>query len=122
MDFAALATVAAAAAVKELATATAKGGLAAGQSVWSWIRSRAGNDQNPSLDRIETEPERASSKVAAQGIVMGLLEDRPEMAEELAQLLKSAGHTNIARQEATSGDNAQTAQVVGQANSVNQTR
>ena len=122
MNLETLADTAAAAAVKELAATTAKGSMDASKAVWTWIRSKAGADQTPTLDRIEAAPERASSPIAAQGIVMALLEDRLELAEELERLLRGAGHTTLARQDATAGDNAQIAQVAGRSNSVNQTQ
>lgn len=117
MSIETLAAQAADLAVKHLVPAAAKGvGKVAGD-VWAWITRKAPKDEAPTLAKIEEAPGKGSSKTKLVGLLQEMLEENPDLAEELEALLKEAATGSVNQTMSVDGDNNKSAQVAGSNNS-----
>ncbi|MFO1210084.1 MAG: hypothetical protein U1E40_12820 [Amaricoccus sp.] len=119
MDMEKLAAEAAVAAVKELVQAGVTGGVAGVGKLWGWIRGKAPEGDAETVRKVEGDPGKASATANVTGLVMDILDDKPELQAELQRLLAEARGAAPVVQEATqTGDGNVANQLAGDGNSV----
>ena len=119
MEMEKLAAEAAVAAVKELAVSGVKGGLAVGGRLWAWIKGRAPEAENATLEAVETNPQKPSAEDKVRAVLKDLLHDDPALQEELTAIVKEAGDAGTTQTTTAVGDNNIQTPIAGNENTVN---
>ena len=116
MDMEKLAAEAAVAAVKELAVSAAKAGAAGAGQLWNWISGKAPAEEASTVAAIEAAPDKASAKAKAEGLILTILETRPDLQAELETLLAQSAGTTRTTQTTHATGGSKVAQVAGNNN------
>lgn len=115
MDMEKLAAEAAVAAVKELVKAGIEGGVAAGGTLWTWLRGKAPAGDASTIAAIEAHPNKPSTETKVKGLLLDLLDGNPGLQEELNEMLKENNpNAPISMTMEISGKGNKAAQMAGE--------
>lgn len=106
------------AAVKELGKSAAVGGLAAGGKLWAWIKGKAPGADTTAIAAVEAAPDKSSAPDRVSAMLKDLLADQPQLASEMARLLREHGGGVTTQTATAAGPGNVTAQIAGSGNTI----
>jgi hypothetical protein len=101
------------AALKEAVKFGVQAGVSGGKSLWGWLRGKVSGTDAAVLEQVAAAPEKASAPDKLRGVLRDLLDDKPELAEELAALLKELAPAAPTQAATVTGDHNSVVQIAG---------